>query len=228
MDENKLTMNKVDYISTNYSDIHVLMTYPLLSSVLLLTIIPFLSNGAYWLSLLFQQWRSVKKNEIEGKQLLTLEQSIALRKEMRSMEIDFEKLVEKKGSEIESLKKQIFELEERLKLEYNEPKPKQKKGSITKGTGATSYGSRDFDNFMGDKKASEFFEGIVREIRKSQQFPENIPDSIREYYLVNDIVEEKEDLPGKYYYELTFKGNGLYRDFFNLKFNDESKEKHVT
>ena len=39
---------KIDYISNNYNDIHFLLTYPVISTLLLLTIVPFLTNASYW------------------------------------------------------------------------------------------------------------------------------------------------------------------------------------
>lgn len=105
--ENKLQLNKVDYIVTNYNDIHYLLTFPLVSTLILLTIIPFLSNGAYWLSINFENWKLKHKNLIESKQLLTVEQSIELREQILKQEERFSKLVQDKNLEIETLKKQI-------------------------------------------------------------------------------------------------------------------------
>lgn len=105
--ESKLKINKIEYIITNYNDSHYLITYPLISTVILLTIIPFLSNGAYWLSINFENWKSKHKNLIESKQLLTVEQSIELREQILKQEERFSKLVQDKNLEIELLKKQI-------------------------------------------------------------------------------------------------------------------------
>jgi hypothetical protein len=105
--ESKLKINKIEYIITYYNDSHYLITYPLISTFILLTIIPFLSNGAYWLSINFENWKSKHKNLIESKQLLTVEQSIELREQILKQEERFSKLVQDKNSEIESLKKQI-------------------------------------------------------------------------------------------------------------------------
>lgn len=105
--ENKLEINKVDYIIANYNDFHHLITYPLISTLILLTLIPFVSNGAYWLSINFENWKLKHKNIIESKQLLTVEQSIELREQILKQEERFSKLVQDKNSEIELLKKQI-------------------------------------------------------------------------------------------------------------------------
>lgn len=105
--ENKLKINKIEYIISNLNDSHFLIIYPIISTIILLTIIPFLSNGAYWLSIKFESWKSRHKNLIESKQLLTIEQSIELREQISKQEERFSKLVQDKNSEIISLKKQI-------------------------------------------------------------------------------------------------------------------------
>jgi hypothetical protein len=105
--ENKIVQNKIDYIAENYCDIHHLLTYPLVSTIVLLTLIPFLVNGAYWISLSFSNWRLTQKNLIEKKQLLTVEQSIELREQILKQEERFSKLVDDRNLEIEQLKEII-------------------------------------------------------------------------------------------------------------------------
>jgi hypothetical protein len=101
--EDKIQGNKIDYLTNNFSNAHHLITYPLISTVLLITIVPFISNGAFWLSLKFNKWKKDQKNIVEMKQLLTLEQSIELREQISEQENRFEKLLESKNSEIENL-----------------------------------------------------------------------------------------------------------------------------
>lgn len=86
IDQDKIEGTKIDYIIENFSSIHSIITFPLVSVILLLTIIPFFSNGAFWLSLRFQKWRTEQKNIIERKQLLTFEQSLQLREEIINQE----------------------------------------------------------------------------------------------------------------------------------------------
>lgn len=109
--ENKITENKIDFIVSNYSNIYHLVWLPLLSTIIISTIIPFLTNGAFWLDLTFEKWRIDKKNTIEKKQLLSIEQSINLREQILNMETRFESLVSDKNTEINQLKLIITELE---------------------------------------------------------------------------------------------------------------------
>jgi hypothetical protein len=69
----EIEQNKIDYIVEKLSDANFLIWYPLISVFILLTIIPFVSNGAYWLSLKFEKWKKEQNNNIEKEQLKTLE-----------------------------------------------------------------------------------------------------------------------------------------------------------
>lgn len=99
-------VNKIDYIIQNCNEVHQLVTYPIISTLIILTIMPFITNGAYWITFLFDSWRIKKKNEILNNQLLTLEQSVQLRIEMNNSEEKYEKLLNSRDLEIQNLKKQ--------------------------------------------------------------------------------------------------------------------------
>jgi len=109
--EQKILSNKIDFIIANYNNVYHLIWLPLLSTLLILTLIPFLTNGAFWLDLKFEQWRVEQKNTIEKKQLLSIEQSISLREQILNMETRFETLLSDKNAEINQLKLLITELE---------------------------------------------------------------------------------------------------------------------
>src|SRR5688572_10158976 len=98
--EDQVSGNKIDYIINNFSNPEYLLTYPLVSTFLLITIIPFLSNGAYWIELKFSKCKKDQKNIIDTKQLLTIEQSIDLREQIYKQEERFEKLLQSKNEEI--------------------------------------------------------------------------------------------------------------------------------
>jgi hypothetical protein len=214
--ESSIKLNKIDYIINYYSDFNTNITFPLISALLLITVVPLISNGSYWLSLIYQNWKSKKKYEVEQKQLLTLEQSISLRTEMRNIELELSKIIDKKEVEISLLKDNNDALLKRL--EEKESFQENYKRTNRNGMGTSSYGTGDFNKFMENEKASSYLENIAKEIRNKGQFPENLPENIKEFYLVNDIVEEKYNASGAVFYELTLKGNGLYRDYFNSKF----------
>lgn len=112
--ESTIKTNKIDFIVSNYSDVNHVLVLPMLSALILITIVPFLSNGAYWLSLTFNKWRIDQKNIIDKKQLLSIEQSIELREEISKQEERFAKFIENKNLEISNLNIQIDEYKKKL------------------------------------------------------------------------------------------------------------------
>lgn len=95
---------KIDYILENYSEIEHVIWFPILSTIILLVIFPLITNGSYWLDLIYIRWRETKKYTVERKQLLTVEQSIKLREQIINMEKKFEGLLTEKDLEVEQLK----------------------------------------------------------------------------------------------------------------------------
>lgn len=117
--ESKLKTDKITYIKEHFYDLCNLLWYPLLSTILLLTIVPFISNGAFWLSTKFNRWKQEQKNLIERKQLLTLEQSIDLREEIARQEERFEKMLADKNLRIKQLEQILSDADSGKELEYD-------------------------------------------------------------------------------------------------------------
>jgi hypothetical protein len=201
--ESKIDSSKIDYIIAHYSDVNHLVYYPIISTVLIITIFPFLSNGAYWLHLKFRKWKIDSKNKIEDKQLLTLEQSIIIRKELRDKEKEFEELLSNKDLEIKTLSK---ELENISNVNSEEPKKEQEN--------TTSY-ENDYRRFKNDSYAFKNFSKIAKQLRKNYTFPSDTSEDIIEYYELNDIVNKSSSL-----YVLTGKGNAYYKLYFNENFKN--------
>ena len=99
--------NKIEYIIENYNDNFNLYWFPLISTTILITLIPFISNGAYWISIKFLKWKKDKKNDVEMNQLLTVKESIELRELVVDQEKRFENLLEVKNTEIKQLMLQL-------------------------------------------------------------------------------------------------------------------------
>lgn len=113
--EKTIKTDKLDYLIKNhFMDEWNLIIFPSISTIILLTIFPFINNGAFWLKLKFDKWKKDMKNEIELKQLLTLEQSLELREHISNLEERFNKISSDKDI-------RILQLEEQLKYakEYN-------------------------------------------------------------------------------------------------------------
>lgn len=225
IDESSIKGTKIDFIVANYSNPLNHFIYPFISAAIIIVLIPFVANGAFWLSLKFKKWRLDQKNEIEKKQLLTIEQSIALRSEIREKELGFEKILEKVEQEKEELNKISVELQEevnRLKSALD-----KKAKTRTSQSSSSGYGPEDYEGLKNNTRIFEPFEEIAKSVKNHNIFPKKINERIKEYYLINGIVEEDVNVnpSGEFYYKLTFKGEGLYRDFFNELFNSQAGKK---
>lgn len=115
IDQEKLSVNKLDFILANYTNPWINFISPLISTLFLIAVFPFVTNYAYYLSLKFNQWKVNKKNAIEMKQLLTLEQSIQLREQIANQENKFSSLLTDKNEEIKRLTIEIDELKKNSK-----------------------------------------------------------------------------------------------------------------
>lgn len=98
-------VNKIDYVLDNCINIWHLVIFPLLSTAIILLVVPYITNGAYLITLKFDQWRIKKKNEIEGRRLLTIEESARMHLEHQNLRLEFSEILNEKNSEIEYLKK---------------------------------------------------------------------------------------------------------------------------
>jgi len=117
--ESEITGTKIDFILNNYLDISHAVTYPIISTVLAIIILPLFTNGAFWLNLKYRQWRINAKNSIEKKQLLTLEQSLEIKKQAREMEREFVDILQNRNDQIETFKKIELEYHD-LQIKYDQ------------------------------------------------------------------------------------------------------------
>lgn len=126
--ENSIQLDKLSYLLKNhFIDKYNLILLPILSTIVLLTVFPFISNGAYWLKLNFDKWKKEKKNEVELRQLITIEQSIELREQIVNQEERFEKILTDKNLRIKQLE-QILEAKETIQEINNLAEPENSVG----------------------------------------------------------------------------------------------------
>mgnify|MGYP000673679817 CR=1 FL=1 len=198
--ENKIHGDKISYITKNFSDIHLLITYPLISTLFILTLIPFLSNAAFLLNLKFEKWKKDKKNLIEKQQLLTLGQSIELREQILNQESKFEKLVENKNREITQLNGVIEKL--------NIVSPQLEKKPLNKRK--QNFNIDEITNKIklvdGDLKA---FQKMLTLIQSGYKITDraDVPSKLITILEVNDMISPT----GQGYYGLTTKGKQFTR-----------------
>lgn len=78
----ELKTTKFEYIESNLLNIYDGLLYPVISTVLILTVYSWLAEQAYRSWLYFDKRKNDHKNSIEKQKLLTLEQSMKLRVEL--------------------------------------------------------------------------------------------------------------------------------------------------
>ncbi|MBN1971553.1 MAG: hypothetical protein JW870_19470 [Candidatus Delongbacteria bacterium] len=198
--ESSINTDKINYIISNFNDIHCLLIYPLISTIVLLTVVPFISNGAYWLSLKFNKWKKDKKIAIEMKQLLTLEQSMELREQIAEQEERFEKLLENRNQEIKQLKVIIENLS-------NVTQPGS--GSSTKSKIEQSELNVLLEKFENNPKERILYEKIIQYIQSGYSLSDSngIDSKLVAFLESYDIIENK----GSGKFTLTEKGKSFNR-----------------
>ena len=103
---------KIDYIKLYLAENqNNLIWWPLITLIVVLALLPFISNGAYWLSLKFKNWKVDQKRILEKKIPLSIEESIKLRSEIIKQEEAFETITKEKNKKIIEQASQIKQLE---------------------------------------------------------------------------------------------------------------------
>lgn len=202
--EKKINDSKIDFIIANYSETCNLVWYPLISTILLLTVIPFITNGAYWLDLLFDNWRVNKKNNIEMKQLLTIEQSINLREQIVNMEKRFETLLADKNIEIEQLKLIINNNKSENFLEFKDDSNKDNESLALKIKGNEKL-----------QKARSIIDHYILGGFVGLLNAEGITPEILSFFVSNELIEATD----KKTFKWTSKGVQINKIISNDKFN---------
>lgn len=139
--------------------------------------------------------------------------------EIREQEENFDKLLEKKNSEISLLIKEIEELR-KLQKEVrpsensdigtkSKPTPKGSRPQL-----GTRYDHTDYMLVTENKKIYPMFSNVIKHIGEEKEFPD-IAEDLKEFFLVNEFVQEDYDALGDRIYTVTSKGRELYKKFFN-------------
>lgn len=208
--DSRLVGNKIDFITKNYSSESHLLYYPILSTLFLILLYPLISTGAFWTSLKFEKMKNNLRNKEENKQLLSLEQSIQLRKEVRSQDEKFDRLLNKKNEEIEILNKEVENYRKQLNV------INQSVSELPTETKETIY-QTDFTQLQSNQKLYKEFEKIASKAQKElNMFPEGhtIDRQLFDYFLANDIIDKGVKVGT---YKFTEKGK-----FFNkLRLNEK-------
>lgn len=230
VDGDKLNVNKIEYITTNCNNLWVLIALPLLSTALILLGIPYLSNGAYWVTLKFDNWRINKKNEVENKQMMSIEQSGRLRVEIKNLEEKYATILNEKDEELEAQKKiaqdyftkiaglhtdistlttqaqtKVLEIE-KLKSELYEV---TKKANVLNPIGSAKL-KREIVKFLEKGNDSQSYETLINRMREGNL--DDFPKLLLNEFTTLGLIEKFGDV-----YVLTYKGAIFYNEILFQK-----------
>ena len=182
------------------------LIYPVISTVLILTVYSWLAEQAYRLWLYFDKRKNDYKKSIEKQKLLTLEQSMKLRVELANKEDSFEKLIKDKDELITTQKRKISELTTRLsEISNNQEKIELTNNNLT-------LENKEMNEFLSNENAISYFEEIANYIQHNWQFDsKKIPDRIASYYIANDLIKKGN---GSGIYDFTEKGKKYLKEYF--------------
>jgi hypothetical protein len=213
--EENLPNTKIDYILSTNKNIGPLIFYPLISALIIITIIPLISNGAYWITLQYDQWRIDKKNIAERKQILTLEQSIELHKEVENVNNSLAKTILTKDTEIKGLKMQISEASNQIdvkKTEINEINKTVKKLETDKTTKNKEIEKLNKDLIDSKQSLAEFQKLAISNLENARKDLKELiifdpktnldyPAKISDFFSKGRWVNTYKDKNGQYIYE---------------------------
>ena len=197
--------HRLDYIQNELTSNWTLFYGPIISTILILTVIELIANYSYWLSLLYKTWRVNKKATTEGKQLLTFEQSLKLRNDLKIKEEGFEKLIQDKEESIKTLESTIFQLNKTI------TESKKDNAKIVKTPQKDEqHVNNDYKELILNKSVSGYIDQIYRLIKTRESLLRNgIPQSTIDFFEAKDYIKSTS---GKIYgfFDFTAKGKELF------------------
>lgn len=214
IDSKELKINKIDYIVANYGNEWDIIYWPLISTFFIILILPFITNGAYYISLLFNSWKVDKRNSIEKKQLLTIEQSIQLREEIANQAKKFGSLLSEKNDEINQLKLQLNEVRDNINNQNN-AKNKNRLVDLNKsGSNIQVLASKIIYN-EHLKEGHSYLQKIISGPQNDNTINgvENIDPEVLSFYEINGLIKKYDS---RYYW--TSIGEEVNKIVFNEKF----------
>jgi predicted RND superfamily exporter protein len=213
VNEQSIDCTKIEYIKEYYFEINYLVTFPVLSTLVLILVVPFISNGAYYVSLKFRQWRVNQKSSIEGRQRLTLERSIEIMKQINEKDREFDQLLEKKNENeqnqnllIDQLNQQIKEkdlLIEELRSKSTPPKISIKKEAILKEDELESISKKIEENRFSTSK----FKDVAEDIIANNRISKTVSDPLIAHYKLEELINQEANYKSA---KLTSRGRQYY------------------
>jgi hypothetical protein len=97
------SITKIEYILANCDKPWHLYWLPLISTFGILVVMPLITNGASWITEVYETWRVNKKNEVQGKRLISRDEQLQLILDMQTQEDKYSKLYLKLQEENKTL-----------------------------------------------------------------------------------------------------------------------------
>ncbi|HIF9255746.1 TPA: hypothetical protein ACX6Q6_002742 [Photobacterium damselae] len=214
--------DKLRYINILYTDDYLFygqgIIFPFITSMVYLFVFPFPAKWVYQFSLKRQQVLNELKNKVQENELLTLEQSKAIRNQLAETEKHFEDLVERKERALEARDKEISELRTLLKSENNESMSKAKADKTSEDKTSEDKATHQTNDTFGTKVQEWLRIGVLNDPKTTDEFYANIliriyknGGTMRRDELVSGFVNKTK---GTYYLDdLTRKNIISYSDY---------------
>lgn len=100
-------LTKIDYILKNNSNFLYLLVGPFLSAIVLITLVPFLTNRLFKVYLYFEKERIKSKEDLNLARRITIEEAAQIRNEMLEKDTKNQQQITAKVSEVTLLKEQV-------------------------------------------------------------------------------------------------------------------------
>ena len=241
IDQSRLgdSINKIDYIFKHCDSWMLLLVAPLLSTGAIIFLLPYLTNYASKITAKFDRKRKDAQIEINRTQLLTIDQSVKILRQLEEQENSFKILLSSRDTEIDLLKKQLEsalkveptsknkDLQNLLNSKAQEIKELQEKLNALRLEPATIYPAlppdsktvtdlmyaEELDRFLKNENLTKWFDRISRFVQDQSQMYNNVPNDVQNYYLANDLIERA--AKG---YKFTEKGKYFLKHYTNKKF----------
>jgi len=193
-------LDRIKVIEENYLSTKYILLNPILSTLFLVIVYPWLSNVAYWIWQSALSFKVKTKMKFEASTPLSLEQSIELRKELQRKDLEFAELLAGKNGKIKELEANIIFLnneintkqEEIVRLASVNAKPIQFTNQA-EGNGENDL-RRWHDEYVeridkGTYMYNHFSKVIDETLGQSKQ---PLEDSVLRYFIAAEIVDKDE------------------------------------
>lgn len=205
---NNTPTTKFQYIESKLIHWDIGLVFPLISTLLILTLYSWLALLSYRLWLYFDNEKNRAKNTIEKAKFLTIEQSMKLRLEIATQEDKFVKMLEEKENLILALKNENEELYQQ-NYEFTN---KQNSSTVDKQTAEFKI---EMDKFFSNESLVKSFSMIMSFINANLKFDSSlVSEDVAMYFVAHGIIDKHNEST---LYFLTDKGRIYMKEYVDKK-----------